>query len=531
MFHTIRNIFSYFKEKDNFNKFSFNYFDAKQLLEKQLNIPYKKKRLLAIYDFIDMPYTFDISNFMLKAEIERRRNNLDKIDVVLVTNDTYPLNTRFQDGIDVSNYKTIIHNIFIEFLRLCNTTGSLFIIDNRNQAIDFINNMRSNYILYPFDYDVNNPFERVIDYKDRALSFYLTDYYKYAKQDASINYIRPPKDQVELVRKWLLKNVYPKIPIVITLRETKAVSSRNSNIEQWQKLVSFYEKQNDNYKFIVIRDFYALYSEDNIVGKNVVYCNEAGLSVSFRASLYQESSLSLFVANGAGMLAWYNQKVNYLMFGIGTQHTACSSVKSNKDKLNIELNDDWHGATKFQKLIWRDDTVDVICDELDKMIRLLENENKLYPRFYDKDFTDEVEVVKIKDEVYKNDSAMSQRIPLKYYLYIFKLLGLIRKNYLSIEDKNLKVDDKIIFYGAGTITKDLIKKYHKNTIGIVDKNYHTIKTKKLDSIDIYPLDGLKTLKYDYIVITPKFREYEIINELKSQFNISKNSFLIASKYK
>ncbi|MEA1956694.1 MAG: hypothetical protein U9N02_09425 [Campylobacterota bacterium] len=479
-----------------------------------------------------MPYTNDVSNFVLKAEIERRRYNLKKIDIVFITNDTYPTFPNMQSYINKDNYKYLIYNLSVEYTRLFPTIGSFMVLDNRNQAIEYIKAIKKQYkTLYPYDYNPVKPFERIMPYMDRSMSFYLTDYYKYAQKDNSINFLSPPKDQVVLARKWIKKNIYPKIPVIITLREAKEATLRDSKIEQWQQLVSSYN-DDEKYLFVILRDYYGLYEEDVIVGNNVVYCNEAVLSLSFRAALYQESTLSLFVANGSGMLAWYNKNVNYLMFALGTQENACSSVKSNKEKLNLNHEDDWHGATKYQKLIYKDDTYPILKKELTQMLKILDNDNNLFPKFYDKEFQEKsININEFKKEVYKEDSEMSKRIHLDYYIYTFKIIDIFKKifnidSYKSLNDIKITSSTKILFYGAGTITKNLIPKYKNNIVGIVDKNFNNLKNKKMDNISIYPIEEMANIEYDYIFISPIDREHTIIKELKNLFIIKNKIFLI-----
>jgi hypothetical protein len=536
MIDSYKKILKYLLNIDNFNNFKNNYNKANSELQKQKKIGYKNKRILAVYDFIDMPYTYDISNFLLNSEIERRRLNLEKIDLLLVANDEYPKANGNQEYINSQNYKFMIYNIFIEFTRLFKDIGSVILLDNRNQANNFIISTQNKYAkLYPYDYDINYPYERIIHFLDRPLSFYINSYSKYAKIDSSLNCITPPNDQIALARKWIKKNIYPKIPIVITLRETKAASERNADILQWQTFVKTFSYHKE-YLFIILRDYYELYSDDIIVGDNVVYCNEAVISVSFRASLYQESSLSLFVANGTAMLAWYNINCNYIMF-MEVQKSACASLKSNKEKLSLDFDDNWHGATKYQKLVWQKDMAEVLIRETTDMLDILEKDNKLYPAFYDDNFQDKDKQEKDKKityhNIYQEESIMSQRVPLKYYVWIFKLISLFKfvifPSYKILKDIKLDKNTKILFYGAGTISAELIPKYKDNIIGIVDKNYLQFSNKKFEGIEVYSIEEIKKLTYDYIFISPINREYGIINELKEKFTIEDNKFLVLNK--
>lgn len=533
MLSDIKKVFYYFQDFNKYRQFEFNYKDEKRLLLKQKSIQYDKKRILAVYDFIDMPYTCDVSNFVIKAEIERRRLNLEKIDLLFITNSEYPLNERFQEFVSKENYQHLIYNIALEFTRLFNTIGSFFVVDNRNQSMDFIKSMKDKYYLYPKDYNVKLPFERVMG-TNREMSFYLTDYYLFAQKDPSINFLRPPQDQLRLVRKWIMKNIYPKIPITITLRETKADPGRGSNIEEYQKFINTYSNQ-EEYVFIILRDYYNLYDEDVLKGSNVIYCNEAVLSLSFRAALYQESSLNLLNTNGVGMLCWYNTQTRYLMFKMLNNKSRVTQADFMKAHLNIEPGDNWHGSTKYQKLVWQSDDAEILEKETSQMIKILKKDNLLYPKFYDKGYMPQKDNITIHKEVYNQKSVMSQRIPLHYYVFVYhimKFLQFIFPNiyYKSLYQIKVKKSTTILLYGAGTVAQNIILQYKKNIIGIVDQNYENLEVKNIDTIPIFPIERVDAKDYDYLVITPKNRELMIISTLRNQYNLPKKKFIIASSY-
>lgn len=533
MLTDIKKVFTYFQNFNNYNKFKDSYSERELFLQKQKKIKYHKTRLLAVCDYADIPYTNDIGNLLLKAEVERRRHNLDKIDIVFVTNDTYPGYPGYQPYINKENYKNLIYNLSIEYTRLFPTVGSFLVLDNRNQAMAYINAIKDQYkLLYPYDYNPNTPYERIISAKDRPRSFYLDDYYNFAQKDSTANCLRPDNAQVELARKWIKKNIYPKLPIIISIRESKQEKDRDTNIPEWQKLVTSYEND-DRYIFIILVDYYGLYAKECIVGKNTIYCNEAVLSVSFRAALYQESTVVMLNSNSS--LCWYNRNVNYLFFGLGCQKVGSATLEALKEVINLDYGDNFHGSTKYQKLIWKEDISDVLKSELNDMLSLLEKDNNLYPKFYEKDFIDEKEIIIFDKKVYEQSSRISQRTPLKYYVIVFRILEFIKKKfkigvYKSIDEIHLKQNHKIIFYGAGTVTQELIKKYKGNVIGVIDKNYTKLENKMIDGVSIFSIKSLEELSFDYIIITPKLREYSIINELKQTFDIKDKKFLLGSKY-
>ena len=529
----LRKIYKNFLDIDYLNKFEDRYKDSKALYNKQKDIQYSKNRILAIYDFIDAPYTSDIGIFIINAEIERRRLNLSKIDIIFITNDTYPANQRYQSIITKDNYKHLVYNFAIEFTRLFKFIGSIIMLDNRNQAIEFIKQNKKKYYLFPKDYNITNPFERISYIKE--MSFYATNYSFIGSKDRTINCLSSPNEQKRLVRKWLIKNVYPKVPITITLRETEKIDlPRNSNINAWQKLADYFSND-DRYLFVILRDYYKLYDENILVGNNVIYCNEAVVSLSFRAALHENVSLNLFIQNGVSVVSLLSNKTRYIQFKMITEQIGSTTIKHYKEYLRLNIGDNWYGATKYQKLIWEDDDFDVLKRETDAMLKVLEEDAKLYPDFYNSNYIEEEKEVTYNEEIYKRPSLISQRTPLKYYVYIFHFIKFFRNSFhfnqiKALESIQIKRDDKILLYGAGTIAKDLIPKYKDNIIGIIDKNFATLKSSEFDNIALYsPLNIIK-LSFDYIVITPQLKEYSIQKELQNSFNIKKNKFLIATKY-
>jgi len=102
--------------------------------------------------------------------------------------------------------------------------------------------------------------------------------------------------------------------------------------------------------------------------------------------------------------------------------------------------------------------------------------------------------------------------------------------YKSLYSVKVTKNTKILFYGAGTITKKLIPKYYINIIAIADQNYDIFQDKYLENIRLLPIEDISKVEYDYIFISPnQGREKSIIKNLKTKFNIKNNKFLILNK--
>lgn len=119
-------------------------------------------RMLAVCDFAQIPFTFDMLVFLFVADKARREAGLDKLDVAFVAQASDP-------GIDdppayqdlARNFRTLVHNLGMEGTRLIPSIGSVLFFDNRRSFQDFFAATRENYAVYPSYYHPPNPVYRM----------------------------------------------------------------------------------------------------------------------------------------------------------------------------------------------------------------------------------------------------------------------------------------------------------------------------------------------------------------------------------
>jgi|GEM_PF-113058 len=600
-YKTAQRLYKNYKSKSKFLYFQ-NYFtqtnssllrdkikEISSKLQEQKQALYKKRRVLAIYDCIDLPLSNDISTFIMSCEAHRRKYALEKIDLVFVVHASDPSPTR-HDYVTPTNVRQFVYNMAIEQSRMFENIGSLFVFDNRNEFLDFYSFKKKDFYVYPADYNASLPMEAI---RRRHAVHEWHNLIPFVCEDSSLLCLTPPDDQIKLARKWITKYIYPKIPITITLREWDTwVDERNSKITEWQKFIKFYEGD-DRFIFIVVRDYYKLYDEkDPLNGINVIYCNEAALSNSFRSALYQEATLNLFVSNGSAMTAIANYNVRYIFFSIYSNARG-TTREVLRDTLGLYYGDSFHGSSKFQKVVWQRDTFGVLRDETEKMLQMIENDFGLEPLFYTK--SDEeiyaIQYIEPKSAEFYKQVGEEQRASVQEYLlffYIFSVLNLLKisistsKNfvvklyrkvlkrkkslysYIGLKYKVFSLKMKIfthieitkrerngvnaqyphlleyindivssnkmvLVYGAGTIGKALYPILYKNILYYIDSNTSISgqKNKQIEC-EIRNLDALSHNEesYDYIIITPEGREDEIANNLINNYFIEKNKLII-----
>jgi hypothetical protein len=314
----------------------------------------------------------DFTTFLLNAENTCCQKNIDKMDIVIISQAEDPTPQRESERFTKDDCQHLLYNFFFESTRLYTKVGSVLYFDNRQQFQHYLATHKGEYKFYPEGYSLELPVEHT---PGKPTSYYAANLLKFKDLKLSL---RPPNKYTELVQKFLKNKVFPKIPITITLREWKDVANgKNSNIAEWQKLIDYYAKTRPELTFIVLRDYYELYSTPALHGKNVIECNEAVIQLSFRAALYQESRLNLLINNGSAVPALFNRKVNYIVFKFITEHTTNATEKLLNFTVGLEKGEQFHGATMYQQLIYEPDDFDVMKLHTDRMLELLEYDNKL----------------------------------------------------------------------------------------------------------------------------------------------------------
>lgn len=84
-------------------------------------------------------------------------------------------------------------------------------------------------------------------------------------------------------------------------------------------------------------------------------------------------------------------------------------------------------------------------------------------------------------------------------------------------------DKQFILYGFGNIGQIIYNKYKENIIAIIDQN--NIKLQKDYSINIFDIEKIRNIEFDYILISVLDRKDDIKRILRSKYNIHESSFL------
>ncbi len=460
-----------------------------------------ERHILAVYDFADLPYSFDISAFLLNAEVERRRHNCKTITIVFVAHASDPGSSR-SPFITEDNFRHFIHNYGLENTRMLPSIGSVLLFTDRKQFMGFFESQQENYVLFPKEYNPLKPHAPCSTQDNPGIidwSYFATP----AQEDPSLLCFTPPAEYLKLAQKWITSKVYPKIPVVITLREWGWRLSRNNDMEAWQELIDYYQKERPELMFIIIRDYYTLYTALPLEGANLIYCDEAVISLPMRAAMYESASFNLTVSNGPSILMLANQKCRYIVFKIASTKSGLSPEVYWRDT-RLRPGDNFHGAGQLQHYIWEDDTFSIMHRHVNNLLKNLHISDKLEPAFYQE---------KIEDH--------SSRQYQELYDKRFSSMAQYNPEYLKSKVKQLLTEwisskKRVVIYGAGQHTENLLDWTgitQAHIVGIVDSNPN-IQNSDFGGFMVKSPNQISDFKPDVILISSNSSQDEISQSLE-----------------
>ncbi|TMI82270.1 MAG: hypothetical protein E6H04_05070 [Bacillati bacterium ANGP1] len=157
--------------------------------------------------------------------------------------------------------------------------------------------------------------------------------------------------------------------ISVTLRDYDFMTARNSNLGAW----TAFARRLDPEKFVPVFVLDTARTLDplpaNLEGFEVF--REPSWNVGLRMALYELSYLNLGVNNGPLFLAAMNERARLLIFKIITS-TVPQTTEEFMRQEGFQIGAQLPFATPFQRLVWEDDTLEVIEREFKAMVARIE---------------------------------------------------------------------------------------------------------------------------------------------------------------
>jgi len=272
----------------------------------------KVKSVCAVYDLAIYPVTFDFVAFLANAEAHRAKICAEAIDVIIVSEWGDPIQDDAGAGHPSvgKDPNTFINNFIAEATLLFPHVRSFNLSRRRRQLIDDWPAIARDQEIYPPNY---NPLTPDSGLSNNTPPVYGMIYLNASSLPASeVFCLRPPEEAIDLARRWLQRTSAGRSIITITLREAQHDTGRNSDIQAWQGALD--KLDHSQFTFVILRDHATLFSPCPLSGSSVVECNEAVISLPFRAALYELAFINVLTNGGPASLCYLNHRCNYLVF-------------------------------------------------------------------------------------------------------------------------------------------------------------------------------------------------------------------------
>ena len=288
----------------------------------------------ATCDLSKVPASFDFITWLVNAEMDRRRRNVEE-----------PLIVAFINGPDDGFRKGDVQNL-----------------PEKQQIMDKV--MRPALALFGAKEEPGAIHGRQYHYWYRP----ITDGFNCGED---VPKVRAPLNSILDVRGWLINHGVTKKPLVITLRETRYSPERNSRLDAWIDFA--WRRRADGYDVVFVRD--TKMADQPIDGDFLVY-PEAAKDLHIRAALYSQALCNLIVANGPAELLQFSDWP-FIEIKPPPDVDPMRPVSMGESWWQrfggITPPDSFPWLGKHQLTVWKRDTIDVIENAWKQWLKATEN--------------------------------------------------------------------------------------------------------------------------------------------------------------
>jgi hypothetical protein len=268
-------------------------------------------RILLIYDTTHQP--FSIGDFLVIQEASlalTRKFSAKYADIAVVYDARRPAKAdKVFEGV-VSTDNVLLHLAsMMPVLNLNPKIGSLFVFNSKTALENYLAKNIDEYLnIWPSCFDYGSG-------KYLNLYAFNTVLYDFFKKYADI----PSLSSSAPLKSWALsfihKNIYPKVPITINIRNNPMWDSRrNSRILEWVKFFRYAEKSYPDVIFIVICAKKEI-SEEFRGLSNVIFAKDFSTELDQELALIEVSAAHLGTNSGPAAMAYFN-KNPYFIFSL-----------------------------------------------------------------------------------------------------------------------------------------------------------------------------------------------------------------------
>jgi len=335
-----------------------------------------------LYVFFDLTCTaidFGVAEFLILSIEAAKQRGLEQVHIVYVpaANDSY----RIHGTPDRIGDEWRVQNILMQIPWLSPLTCGVTWCTTREQA-EMLRAAVGPHV-FPENYSVQ-------DEADGYLSCHASRDVIRHHQGQDLRHLRATDSSLFYMRRWLDRFVGQRKAVVITLRESSHNPERNSDIAAW---VAFAKSLDETvYCPVFMRDTDVFFggessprSQDEdylrahkqalVDVQDFPSCDEASSNLHARCALYELSYANLAVPSGPVSMCVYNRKPRYISFRI-TVDKAYSTSMDYLHWIGIEKDKSFPFGGATQKLVWEEDTFEVISREFKVLVKQIERKKE-----------------------------------------------------------------------------------------------------------------------------------------------------------
>lgn len=292
------------------------------------------------YDLDVAPITFDFVSYLAGAELERRRQGLDAIEVIFVPGRSQGVRGEFAEYDSVVNAESRnwrIRNLLLPILALLPSVKGYRICASRDEA----DGLTQGSAVFPADYRVFLP-----RYPAKRLVHDLA-----AAGVAVLPMMRAPAHARHIADSFIARVARGRKAVVVTMRQYGYTPARNSKVDVWKAFADGLDPA--AYVVIFVPDTEAVMRADYTRIGDHPMCEAAAWNIEVRMALYEAAWLNMGVMQGPMELCWYNDAARYLIFlNVGNSDVSTEAIIAESGQ---PLYRDLGFAKPFQKIVWGDD--------------------------------------------------------------------------------------------------------------------------------------------------------------------------------
>jgi len=324
-------------------------------------------RLYCFYDLSVSPCSFDFFQFLTLAEIQRKREGFQDIELLFVFG---PNNGYRQDNIrSYEQNDQQFKNVLLPGCQLLPSIKTIRLIDDRNSIKT---KEMDPHAIFPRGYQINKPTSNYM-YNGIVCSHFL--------EEKPIQF-KAPSYAVNSIETYLSNFKKNKKILVLSARELlreDASKLRTMRYNVWEKY--FLNLNMDEWQPIIIRDTETALTNTPLFN-DIPEATFASNHLHLRYALYEASTVNIFKSNGPAVLSLLGSSKPMIMFLKFDNNVCAMSENWFKENLGMCHGSHFPFSRKNKIVVWGEETQDLIIKAIEIANNTITFENKLKPHDY-----------------------------------------------------------------------------------------------------------------------------------------------------